>query len=78
MTEKQFCKKHPKVQMTRGDCGRCGGDGYTDRDLEDKDDPTTWHNDGRCHQCRGTGQGFLECDICEEDYRMEQEEMEYL
>ena len=75
--EEQFCKKHPKEKMSHGDCHRCGGNGFTDGDLEDTDDPTTWHNSGNCYSCKGSGLGFLECEICEEDYRTQQEMEEY-
>jgi len=69
----QFCKDHPKIKMQVGVCNRCDGDGYTESDLEDMGDPLLWHNAGTCYQCKGTGHGFLECHVCEEDFRMEQE-----
>lgn len=71
-----FCEKHKSTKKEIGICSRCDGDGFTESDLEDMNDPTTWHNDGRCRQCKGTGNGFLECPICEEDYRFEQEMQE--
>lgn len=77
MTNPVFCEKHPKTQKVVGDCHRCGGNGFMDSDLEDMDDPISWHSDGRCYSCRGTGDGFLECPDCEEDYRMQQEMEEY-
>lgn len=73
MTQKVFCKIHTKNEMTIGICNRCDGDGFTEFDLDEMDNPLAWHNKGDCYQCNGTGQGFLECDICEEDFRHEQE-----
>ena len=72
----EVCRQHPKIKMQIGDCPRCGGEGYTQYDLDEMDNPIAWHNDGTCWQCKGTGRGFLECEVCEEEYRMQQE-MEY-
>lgn len=67
------CKTHLQTDMVIGDCYRCGGNGFTDSDLDDMDNPLEWHNSGQCYACKGAGKGFLECPVCEEDYRMEQE-----
>lgn len=68
-----FCEKHTTTKKTVGDCSRCDGDGFTQSDLEDMDDPTSWHNDGRCRRCKGTGEGFLICETCEEEQRQKEE-----
>lgn len=78
MSNQEFCKKHTKTKLVVGDCYRCGGEGFTQRDIDDMNDPLEWHNDGNCFQCKGTGNGFLECPDCEEDYRMQQEMEDYL
>ena len=74
---KEFCNKHKNQKLFVGLCYRCGGNGYTDHDLEEMDNPIAWHNDGNCWQCRGTGNGSLECPLCEEEaqyqYEIEQD-----
>ena len=72
----QFCEKHSNVKMEIGGCSTCGGRGSTQFDLDEMDNPIGWHTNGNCWQCKGTGQGFLECPVCEEDAAME-EEMSY-
>lgn len=71
MSEAPICEKH-KVKMGIGECYRCGGDGYTDQDIEDMDNPLEF-SDGNCWQCKGTGRGFYDCELCEEDAQMELE-----
>lgn len=67
------CEKH-KIEMIRPDCHRCRGNGYTDSDIEDMDNPIEWHNSGDCWQCKGSGAApWLVCEFCEEDEREEHE-----
>jgi hypothetical protein len=74
MSEDVYCDKHPKIKMKIGECYRCGGDGYTDSDIDEMNDPMSWHSDGNCWQCKGTGRGFLECHVCEMEAEEELEE----
>ena len=49
------CKTHIDVTLEDDECGRCGGNGYTEQDIEDMNNPVEWHNTGNCWQCKGTG-----------------------
>ena len=69
----KFCDRHTNTKMIIGECRRCDGNGYTESDIEEMYEPLAWHSDGRCYMCRGTGKGFLECPICEEEFRMQNE-----
>lgn len=51
---KPKCKTHGTF-LEDTDCPRCRGNGYTDSDIEELDNPASWH-DGRCHTCGGTGE----------------------
>lgn len=51
---KPKCSRHGNELMD-GPCGRCGGDGYTEFDIDEMDNPLAWHDDGSCWQCKGTG-----------------------
>lgn len=58
MTAKQSseiptCSKH-NVPLEDDDCNRCGGNGYTEEDLEEQDDPLLCGN-GTCYRCNGSG-----------------------
>lgn len=69
--DKPKCEKH-KMVMEFGDCGRCRGNGYTESDIEDLDDPLTFHADGSCYQCKGSGVSpFPSCETCDEEYQEE-------
>ncbi len=69
-----FCKKH-KVQKYYADCSRCDGDGYTQSDLDDLDDPLSF-SDGSCYACKGSGRAnYKTCEECELEAREEMEEL---
>ena len=70
-----ICEKH-KVPYEDTDCGRCNGNGYTDSDIEDMDNPIEWA-DGNCFQCKGSGVlKDWSCPTCDEEYLMELEKEE--
>ena len=60
------CQKH-KVPLEDVDCPRCRGNGATDSDLDELDNPISWH-DGKCHYCKGHGiLAAASCPDCEQE-----------
>lgn len=56
------CKTH-KIPFQDSDCPRCGGNGYTESDIDDFNDPFT-SSSGCCYVCKGSG--VLKKSFCEE------------
>lgn len=65
------CTKH-NVDLEDTDCSRCGGNGYTESDIDDFHNPIEWHS-GDCYVCKGSG--ILKkwvCHLCEEEFQEEE------
>lgn len=61
------CEKH-KMAKSYGDCDRCDGRGYTQFDLDEADNPLSWHSDGHCYVCKGSGRApYKMCELCEQE-----------
>ena len=72
----ELCEKH-KIAKYYDDCDRCNGNGYTDFDIEEMDNPISFHSNGDCYVCKGSGRApYKSCELCEEEAR-EAMELEY-
>ena len=72
------CEKH-KTAYEDVDCYRCGGDGHTQSDIEEMDNPIAWHDDGNCYMCKGTGSLLnWSCPDCEQETKDLEDDEEYL
>lgn len=60
----KVCEVH-KIPLGKVACHRCDGDGYTEWDIEERDNPLS-SSDGSCYRCRGSGT-VTGCADCEEE-----------
>lgn len=66
MSEPQkICEKQKSI-MTKAECPRCTGNGYTESAIDDRDNPLEFSN-GDCWQGKGTGICGVECEDCERE-----------
>jgi DnaJ-class molecular chaperone len=74
----KICEKHNQP-FVDSDCTRCGGNGYTESDIEDMQDPISFHSNGECYRCKGSGVLISwSCPVCDDEIRWEDEQEDEL